>query len=103
MLVLLGLARLGGEGDAPGIRDIVRERTGRMLAPGALYTALNRLQQKGWVRGWIGDANPRGGRRRKRYRLERAGARSLARTYAQLLRMSEGLDRRMGELPRERG
>lgn len=103
MLVLLALARLGGDGDGISVREVVLERTGRVLAPGAVYTALKRLEAKGWVRGWIGDANPRGGRRRKRYRLERAGARSLARTYAQLLRMSEGLDRRMGELPRERG
>ena len=98
-VLLFAMVRLGNAADAIGIQAEVRARTGRELAPGAVYTALDRLRARGYVSSWLdGAASPRGGRRRRRYRIERAGARALARTYAQLLRMSDGTDAALAEL-----
>lgn len=98
-LLLFAIVRLGGTADAIGIRAEVRARTGRELAPGGVYTALDRLRARGYVSSWLErGSSPRGGRRRRRYRVERAGARALARTYVQLLRMAEGTEAGLAEL-----
>ena len=60
------------------------ERTGRNVLPGAVYTIMERLRDRGLVASYTGDATPeRGGRRRKHYRLLPAGEVTLARAYGQ--------------------
>lgn len=101
-MVLLALARLGGEGHGAAIAGELEERAGRRVAPGALYTVLDRLQEKGCVEAWIGDATPeRGGRRRKMYRLLPLGARE-ARAWLNGIRdLSFGTANRLDALARE--
>lgn len=97
---MFALVRLG-DGDAYGttIRQEVEARTGRAISPGALYTALDRLEKRGYVSSRTGEATPeRGGRRKKLYRLEPAGARALARSYRRLRSMAEGMIPRLKEL-----
>ena len=68
----------------------------RNVAPGALYTVLERLQDKGFVEAWIGDSTPeRGGRRRKVYRLLPSGARELRAWYAGLRELAAGTAARL--------
>lgn len=56
----------------------VRERLGREVAPGAVHATLERLEQKRFVRSKLEDGTPiRGGRARRYYRLQPAGARAL--------------------------
>ena len=43
-IVLLAILRLGDEAYAIPIREEIEERTGRAVARGALYTALERLE-----------------------------------------------------------
>jgi len=97
--VLFALVRLDGESDGVAIVREIEVRTGRQVAPGALYTALDRLEKKGAVTSWIGDTVPeRGGRRRKCYRLEPAGAAELRASYESLRRLASGMGRRLDEI-----
>ena len=103
-LILLALVRLEGEGHGAAIAFELEERAGRRVAPGALYTILERLQEKGYVEAWIGDSTPeRGGRRRKVYRLLPEGAREVRAWYAGVRELASGtaerLDLLAGETP----
>lgn len=98
-VVLLALLRLDGEAHGAGIATEIEERAGRHVAPGALYTVLERLQAKGYVEAWIGDSTPdRGGRRRKVYRLLPEGARELRAWYDGIRGLAEGVVARMDAL-----
>ncbi len=98
-VVLLALLRLDGEAHGAGIATEIEERVGRSVAPGALYTVLERLQDKGYVEAWIGDSTPeRGGRRRKVYRLLPEGARELRAWYAGIRDLAEGVAGRLDAL-----
>jgi DNA-binding PadR family transcriptional regulator len=54
-LVLLATLRLGDEAYGVTIRAEILEHAGRTIAPGALYTALDRLEDKGLVTSRIGE------------------------------------------------
>jgi PadR family transcriptional regulator, regulatory protein PadR len=74
------------------IRELIERRTGRSFSAGAIYTALERLGARGLVSSELGDPTPeRGGRRKRMYRLEPAGAHELARSVETLHMMSQGL------------
>ena len=90
-VILFALARLHGEAHGAAIVEEIEEHSGRRVAPGALYTVLDRLQEKGFVEGWIGDSAPeRGGRRRKVYRLLPEGAQELRAWYAGIQGLAAG-------------
>jgi PadR family transcriptional regulator, regulatory protein PadR len=90
-VLLLALARLGGEADGSAMRHEIERRTGREISPGALYTAMDRLESRGLADSRLGEPTPvRGGRRRKLYRLEPAGARALSEAHRQYERLVEG-------------
>ncbi len=98
---LLMFALLELEGDAHGvtIRRAIEDRTGRQVSPGAVYTALERLESRGFVSSRAGDTTPaRGGRRRKYYHLEPQGAGVLKRSYETLTSMAEGLQSKLSSL-----
>ena len=70
----------GSEADAYGatVRREIESAGGPELSISAVYTTLERLEQKGYVRSWIGEPTPqRGGRRRKHFELLPLGARAL--------------------------
>jgi DNA-binding PadR family transcriptional regulator len=93
-LLLLALVHLP-EADAYGarIRSEIEARTGRAVSPGAIYTALDRLEQRGLVASRLGEPTPaRGGKRKRHYRLQAAGIQLLQRTQDALARMARGLD-----------
>jgi PadR family transcriptional regulator PadR len=101
-MVLLTLARLDGEGHGAAIGTELEERAGRSVSPGALYTVLDRLQDKGCVEAWIGDSTPeRGGRRRKVYRLLPAGAKEVREWYTGIRDLAAGTGTRLDELAEE--
>ena len=77
--VLLAILRLGLSGayGVPIRRDL-SERLGRHVSVGAVYTALERLERKGFVSSWTGGATAeRGGRTKRFYRIEAPGRRAL--------------------------
>jgi DNA-binding PadR family transcriptional regulator len=91
-LILFALLRLGDNAYGVTIRQEIENRTGRNISSGAVYTALERMENRGYVSSTMGDPTPeRGGRRKKYYRLETAGSRALSRSYDALQRMAKGM------------
>ena len=91
-LVMFAIVDLGDGAYGAAIAEAVESKTGRSVSSGALYTTLERMQNRGLVLSSWGDpTTERGGRRRKYYVLEPAGARLLTRTYTALRSMAEGL------------
>lgn len=92
-LILFALLELeDDEAYGVSIRDVIGKRTGRDISTGAVYTALDRLREHGLVASWIGaPTGERGGRRKRLYRLEPAGAEALSRSVRIFTDMSEGL------------
>lgn len=66
-IVLLAILRLGENAYGVTIRAEIAACTSREPAPGALYTTLDRMEEKGLVQSWLGDPTPRRGGRAKRY------------------------------------
>lgn len=98
-LVLIGLVRLGPEAYGATVRREIEQRTGRRVAISAVYTTLERLEQKGLVRSRIGEpTRERGGRRRRHFELLPLGARALRNAHEVFSRMSAGLERRLKTL-----
>jgi PadR family transcriptional regulator PadR len=92
-LLLLAVLRLGA--DACGL-DIAREleaRAGRSVSRGALYTSLDRLEDKGLLRWKVAAGTPaRGGLPRRVYTVTPAGLTALRASRETLRRMWRGLE-----------
>ena len=92
-IVLLAILRVGENAYGVTIRSEITACTRREVAPGALYTTLDRMEDKGIVRSWLGDPTPqRGGRAKRYFALTKAGRAALInaqRAYESLL---DGLD-----------
>lgn len=98
-IVLMSIVRLEHEAYGATIRRDIETRTARRLSISAVYTTLDRLEQKGLVRSWIGEPTAeRGGRRRKHFALETAGARALKAAHRDYMAMATGLERRLKAL-----
>ncbi len=92
-VVLLAVLRLGDNAYGVTIRSEIVECTGREAAPGALYTTLDRMEEKGMVRSWLGDATPlRGGRAKRYFALTKAGRAALVEAQRAYQRLLSGLD-----------
>ena len=97
-LVLLGVARLEPQESAYGaaIRQEIHARSGRDVSINAVYTTLDRLENKGFLKSWVGEPTPqRGGRRRKFYALRPAGVGALRQAYRAFTAMADGLQSRL--------
>jgi len=91
--VLLAIAHLGPEAYGVAIRQAIEGRTGREVAIGALYTALDRIERKAYVTSRMSDPTPeRGGRSRRYFTLRPAGVRALRQSREFLNRMWDGLE-----------
>lgn len=98
-LVLMAVVRLDRDAYGAAIRREIEGRTDRRLSISAVYTTLDRLEQKRCIRSWIGEPTAeRGGRRRKHFALEPAGARALRAAYRAYTGMAAGLERRLKAL-----
>lgn len=89
--LLFALLHLDGMAHGGAIQQEIERRTGRSVSPGAVYTAMDRMEGRGFVRSSLAEGGPaRGGRRRKLYRLLPAGASALEASWDRLRRMAEG-------------
>jgi PadR family transcriptional regulator, regulatory protein PadR len=78
LIVLSAVSLLGDDAYGVTIRQEIDRRTGRDAPMGVIYSALARLEQKGYVSFTLSEPLPvRGGRARKYVRLTPAGARTL--------------------------
>jgi PadR family transcriptional regulator PadR len=63
------------------IRDRIEARSGKAPSIGSLYTALERLERRGYLSSEWGEATAvRGGRRKRLYKVEASGVRALRAT-----------------------
>lgn len=92
-MVLLAILRVGSEAYAIPVREELEARTGRAVARGALYTALDRLETKRCLTSRLGDPlAERGGRARRYYTVTPAGLASLRASRRALLELWHGLE-----------
>jgi PadR family transcriptional regulator PadR len=94
-VVLLAILRLGDNAYGVTIQSEITVCTRREVAPGALYTTLDRLEDKGMVRSWLGDPTPqRGGRAKRYFALTKAGRVALINAQRAYQSLLDGLDLR---------
>src|SRR5262245_40038403 len=92
--VLLAIAHLGDGAYGVTIRREIERRTDVTVAIGALYTALDRLERKGYVSSAMSDPTPeRGGRSKRHFKIKAAGLGALRQSRELLARMWKGLER----------
>ena len=92
-IVLLAVARLDRAAYGMAIRQEIEECTGRPVAIGSVYAALDRMERKGYLGSDVGDPTPvRGGRAKRFYTLQSPGADALTRSRDVLDGLWEGLE-----------
>ena len=78
LAILLAVSRLGEAAYGLTVRDDISARTGHDYSVGAVYTTLQRLEEKRLVSSRISDPVPtRGGRSRREFRVTAAGEKVL--------------------------
>ena len=91
--VLLAILHAGEDAYAVPVRSLIEERTGRSVARGALYTSIDRLEVKGFLRSSTRNAAPeRGGRPRRYFTVSPRGLQALKTTHAALRNLTTGLE-----------
>lgn len=91
-LILLAILRLGDDAYGVTIRAELADRAGRTVAPGAMYTALERLETKGLIASRMSDPTPqRGGRAKRQVIVTAAGVEALTRALRAYERLLDGL------------
>lgn len=96
IVVLATLVRLGEDAYGMTIRREIEERSGRSVSIGSVYATLRRLAAKGYVSTVLGEpTKERGGRAKRYFRLEAAGAEALIRSRELFLSMLEDLPERL--------
>ena len=92
-IVLLAVLRMGDDAYAIPIREEIEQRTGRTVARGALYTALERLEEKRYLRSRMSAPLPeRGGRSRRYFTVTPTGLAAIRAARDSLLRLWQGIE-----------
>jgi DNA-binding PadR family transcriptional regulator len=91
-LVLLAILHLGEDAYGMAIRREIEVRTERRTSLGAVYTTLDRLENKGYVSSWTGSHSPeRGGRSKRFFKVQALGKAALRNSAAIRAAMAAGL------------
>jgi PadR family transcriptional regulator, regulatory protein PadR len=91
-LLITAAARLGDDAYGAAMRDEIEATTGRRCSIGALYTTVDRLQEKGFLKTWMGDSTPqRGGRAKRMIRVTPKGVQAAKDFYDSVTRVSRGV------------
>jgi PadR family transcriptional regulator, regulatory protein PadR len=91
-LLLSATSRLSEDAYGASIRHEIENSTGRRCSLGALYTTLDRLEAKGLIATWMGEATPeRGGRPKRMVRVTAKGVRAATNFYDTVVRASRGV------------
>jgi PadR family transcriptional regulator, regulatory protein PadR len=91
-LLLTAAARLGEDAYGAAMREEIAETAGRRCSIGALYTTLDRLEKKGFVKTWMGPSTPqRGGRAKRMVRVTAKGIQAATAFYGAVKRVSRGV------------
>jgi DNA-binding PadR family transcriptional regulator len=91
-VVLLAILRVGENAYGVPIRAEIAACTDREPAPGALYTTLDRLEDKGFVISRLGDPTPqRGGRAKRFFTVTASGVEAVTHAQRGYKRLLKGL------------
>ena len=89
-LILTVAATLDEDAYGAAIRAQI-EQTGRQCSIGALYTTIERLEAKGLLKTWMGNATPqRGGRAKRMVRVTPKGTHAAKEFYEAITKISIG-------------
>jgi DNA-binding PadR family transcriptional regulator len=90
-LLITAAAGLGERAYGAAIREEISGTTGRSCSLGALYTTIDRLEAKGLLKTWMGDAtHERGGRAKRMVRATPKGVQAAKDFYDTVTRISRG-------------
>src|ERR1700678_4138244 len=90
-LLISAAASLGENAYGVAIREQIEATTGHKCSIGALYTTIERLEKKGLLTTWMGDATPqRGGRAKRMVRVTAKGVREAKGFYDAVTSVSRG-------------
>ena len=90
-LLVTAAATLGDEAYGAAIREEIEATAGRKCSVGALYTTLDRLESKGLVKTWMGEATAeRGGRAKRMVKVTAKGVAEAKAFYEAVMRVSRG-------------
>src|ERR1700758_3859151 len=91
-LLITTAARLGDEAYGAMIREELEATTGRKCSIGALYTTIDRLETKGLLKTWMGEATAqRGGRAKRMVRVTPKGVQAASDFYEAVTAVSRGV------------
>jgi DNA-binding PadR family transcriptional regulator len=91
LAILLSVGTLGDDAYGVAIREAVSKRLARDCTVGAVYTTLQRLENKGMLKASTADPTPvRGGRAKRYFALTAAGQRALRDAQTTALRLGGG-------------
>lgn len=77
-LVLLTVAALGEDAYGVSIQHDIETRCKRSISIGALHSTITRLEEKGFLKSWLGGATAeRGGRSKRFFEVTQAGKKAL--------------------------
>ena len=92
-LIMLAILRLHDDAYGVSIRAELSNRAGRTVAPGAMYTALERLETKGLIASRMSQPTPqRGGRAKRHVTVTATGMEALTRSVQSYERLLDGLN-----------
>ncbi len=66
-LVLLTVASLGENAYGATIKELIEKQADRSISIGALHSTITRLEEKSYLKSWLGEPTQERGGRRKRY------------------------------------
>jgi PadR family transcriptional regulator, regulatory protein PadR len=90
-VLITAAASLGDDAYGAAIREEIKTTTGRKCSIGALYTTIDRLETKGFVKTWMGNATAqRGGRAKRMVRVTSKGEQAAKEFYDTVTRVSQG-------------
>src|ERR1700748_1590981 len=91
-LLIAASLRLAEEAYGASIRREIEEATEKPCSIGSLYTTLDRLEAKGLVRTWMGEATAqRGGRARRMVSVTAKGVEAASAFYRAISRVSRDI------------
>lgn len=90
-VLLTAAAALGEDAYGAAIREEIARTTDRHCSIGALYTTIDRLESKGLLTTWMGEATAeRGGRAKRMVQLTPQGVSAARDFYNTILSVSRG-------------
>jgi PadR family transcriptional regulator PadR len=92
LMVLLALMRLGQDAYGVPIAQEIEQQSGREIALGTVYAALERLEEKGLVSSELGEpTSQRGGRAKRYFHTTKKGLREVCEARRALINLWRGL------------